>query len=241
MVLHYLTERLDIDASIEDIEEGARLVLEYGRDFYEMFESRMTFACLRDEPEVVDVILGHGYDINHCSEYGNYPLGSACSKDSVNVVRLLIKKGADIHLKKSETRSPIHICAVNNSAKSARLLMEAGLDYENMFSYGEFNPMGVAILHGSVDILEAMCEFDSRYKVLLMTKGSPLHLAIYGEDIDMVKWMLKNFPSLVRDVDIDGVTPLEFARKDGHAAIIELLEEWQTRCPTGRSIKAARG
>lgn len=111
------------------------------------------------EFEVVDILLGHGADINASSqETGQCVMHEVAGKWDKEVADFFLKKGADPHKKDKDGRTPLHVAASTNHTEMVEWLIEHGV-YLEAQTYKELHtPFHYAARYNSVEALK--CLYD---------------------------------------------------------------------------------
>ncbi|MEJ2719445.1 MAG: ankyrin repeat domain-containing protein [Deltaproteobacteria bacterium] len=119
---------------------------------------RMTplmWACHKNHPEVVKVLLDRGADVN--ARYGNpqTPLMKAAREGNLEIVRLLLKHGAEVNAKSDIGDTPLHLAAWKGHLDVAKLLLNNGAIVNMKGAQGE-TPLMVAALNGRVYVAQLL-------------------------------------------------------------------------------------
>lgn len=72
-------------------------------------------ATLRNNQEIVDLLVDHGANVNQANAYGETPLHFACQAASLNCVNKFIENGADLRAEDGAGRTCIHHAARSGS------------------------------------------------------------------------------------------------------------------------------
>ncbi|HEY1052447.1 MAG TPA: ankyrin repeat domain-containing protein [Prosthecobacter sp.] len=171
------------------------------------------------------LLLEFGYDPNRpFGEFGQRPLhriGSA--PNCMEMAHLLLANGADPNIQDKYGSTPIQCAASSGNLEYLNLLLAAGADPAYVSPDGQ-DALYAALLEGNLECIERLMSLggdinaqDDRGKTVLS------RYAMAGGDIKMIKWLLehgadKSIP------DENGDTPLDWARENGHAEIVKLLE-----------------
>ena len=98
-----------------------------------------------------------------------------------------------------EGYTPLHLAVFLKRYRIVELLLEAGADIESRI-----------VMEGRTPLMEAACNGDVEMVRLLLRRGAD------AQAVTDSKWCL--------EVIYQGKTALDYARKVGHAACVELLE-----------------
>lgn len=80
-------------------------------------------------PEVVEILIDHGADVNARNHRGETPLHEAARRGRDTVVEVLLQRGADANARCSGGRTPLHEAACpGSSVGTMQLLLEHGAD-----------------------------------------------------------------------------------------------------------------
>lgn len=76
---------------------------------------------------MVQLLLGHGADINYAYSRGSSPLLTAIWRRNVDAVKVLVRNGADMKLKKSwrQTETPLSLARSMSSAELVVALLDS--------------------------------------------------------------------------------------------------------------------
>ncbi|GES57670.1 hypothetical protein ATEIFO6365_0001095900 [Aspergillus terreus] len=175
-------------------------------------------------------------------ETGATPLHRAASGGHTEVVRALLSLEKD-----SGSRAvlglddsgclPLHLAARSGHLDVVNCLLEQGEASTQLLTEGTGNyAIHWAVLGGHVDVVKRLCEAHENGDVPLglfcgEDSGSPLHLAVKGHQVDMVKHLLSSgaTPNIM---DANNATPLFYACQNGHLKIVDLLLGYEATIDT---------
>lgn len=217
-----------IHACLENNVEGVRQCLDGGDSVYTAHEYHPSVAATASAEgyvEILKLLLEHGYDANHVEGgFGERLLHHITdSPRLMEQARLLLDFGADPNAKNKYGATPIQCAASSGNLEYLELLLKEGADPEYVSPKGR-NALYSALMGGNMECIERLMSLggdinaqDDRGKTVLS------RYAMAGGDIKMIKWLLehgadKSIP------DENGDTPLDWARENGHAEIVKLLE-----------------
>ena len=117
----------------EDLDQVKKLIKE-GNDVNYQYNGRNALhtACDKDSPEMVELILDAGADLNSISEEGSgrtplqIVIGDVMQDDSPELVELLLKGGADPNLAKNLDMLPVFEAIRSAHVESLKLLLKHG-------------------------------------------------------------------------------------------------------------------
>lgn len=144
------------------------------------------------------------------------------------VARLLIDAGADVNRQDWTRQSAYLIATSEGNLDLLHMSLQAGADVHSLDSYQGTGLIRVAD-RGHVEVVRALLDTDivvdhvnrlgwtASLEAIILGDGGPRHT-------EVVRLLLAAGadPTLA---DADGVTPLAHARRDGHTAIAEFLEQ----------------
>jgi ankyrin repeat protein len=116
----------------EDI-EAVRQFLADGVDVNDPMEDGSTairMAIWQNNPELVELLIAGGANLETRDSWGNTPLHEACT-GCLEIVRLLVAERVDLNAKNEEGETPLHIAAQAEEAygyQIAKILIENGAD-----------------------------------------------------------------------------------------------------------------
>ena len=91
----------------------------------------LLLAVKRKSPEITEVLIDKGVELNHHNSNNIHALHMAASAGSVDVVRLLIERGANVECRNGVNQTPLMVAAeFNHSDIINCLLDEGGADIE---------------------------------------------------------------------------------------------------------------
>jgi ankyrin repeat protein len=170
-------------------------------------------AVMRGDIEQTRTWIARGENVNAANEYGQRPLGLAVRCGNLELVELLLAHGADVNAKcEADSSTPLHMAAEQGWKSIAKLLIAHGAELEGEDKLGR-TPA------------ERALKADQRKMVRLLAayrSGVTIHVAAYLGEIDTVKRLLKERVT-VDAKDADGQSALEYAAREGHTGIVELL------------------
>lgn len=182
-------------------------------------------ATYAGNTEAVQLLIQSGAKVTDRDRFGETVLTSAAKRGDAKVLEALIAAGADIRASGGfQGRSPLAWAAEEGSVEAVACLLKhgAGEDAKSL-NTALFN----AAVRGPASAVRLLLEHKADPKIPSGFAGyTPLMGAVYSENLDaeIVKLLLEHGGD-VKAKAATGDTALSLARKRGHTAIVELLEQ----------------
>ena len=197
----------------------------------------------------VKELLEKGADPNARDEDGRTPLYWAAFRGHVEVVKLLLEHGADPNAEDEAGRTPLHAAMFYGCIEVAKhvymhclqqrqvslvevvkLLLQHGADPDARDKYGR-TPLHDAACLGHVEIVKLLLELGADPNAQDKNGETPLHTALSRCNVEVVKRLevvklLLEHGADPTVKDRNRNTPLDVARREGHRAIVSLIEGW---------------
>ena len=181
--------------------------------------------------EIAALLIANGADVNAQGRRDETPLYAAATWDDREMAVLLIANGADVNVK-TYTTTPLHEAAKWNSEEVAALLLENGADVNAAVrSNRRGAPLHEAAKWNSEEVAALLIANGADVNARAHWNGTPLHQAAYYNSEEVAALLIANgadvnaetigVGTLTHDM---GGTALEVAGRQGHAAIVALLE-----------------
>ncbi|PNF14881.1 hypothetical protein B7P43_G05129 [Cryptotermes secundus] len=178
--------------------DSLRILASYGasltvQDNSEFGETPVHTAVKFSQMETLIWLLENGVSVNIKDRKGRTPLFYAINEEYPHLVQILIDKGADVNIKQTGLHNvtPLHVAVSHGTFDIVRVLLRNGANMYIPCSSLHQTPVHWAAKEGKVELIELMCEFGS---ILSMktddSEGdSPIHLAVMGGRLPLVKWL----------------------------------------------------
>jgi len=143
-------------------------------------DTPLHLAVRSGNAEMVALLLKHGHSADPINAFGMTPLHTAIADENIEIVKLLLQHHPDIHVKNSQGMSPLELAKASDQPEIITLLQEHeflrlcrskdGRDYDKLVE---------ALSSGQ----------DPNFR---LNNQSPLEIAIYAEDIDIIRVLLSH-------------------------------------------------
>ena len=192
------------------------------------------YAAIRaNDLAKLDAMLKSGANANAADPRGgSTPLMHAAAVGSVEAMTRLLDAKADANAANAAGITPLMIAATDIG--KVRLLLERGADVNAVSKRGRTALMLAAASDGSAPIVRVLMARGANPKAVDAMKGTALHQAMRGGDIDTIR-MLLDAGLGVNDADFMGFTPLIGAAFTGRIDAMKLLIE------KGANVNAVSG
>ncbi len=189
-----------------------KILLDAGADPEEgMGVTVLGTAAAWGQPEVVNVLVENGADVNGLGEYGfgQSPLECAIEVENEELVGLLLELGADPCLKGEHAQIPLTVAARSGNVEILKLLVETG----------DCSDADLRLAAGAALERDNTAAYD-----LLASSGIELTLPMAARqgDLEAVKRLLAEGAD-VNSPSEDGSPPLPLAAGGGHADTVKVL------------------
>lgn len=200
------------DVADKGYDEVARFLIEKGATVdivlaVRMGDAERVQAFLREDPSLVNAPRGN-QKLLHLAK-------------NIEVAALLLEAGADLHERDSGHHMLPVEWAIWHSHEVARFLISRGAP----------TTIHVACQFGDVGMAEELLDQDPSLANLVpkyphfMDGYAPLHVAIWGSHLDLIRLLVERGASLKTRSAILDLTPLGWAKRTGNAEVIRMLEE----------------
>lgn len=172
--------------------------------------------------------LEKGANVNGVDVCGSTALQLAVAGGKAKLVSFLLQHGADIHQKQEKDGSTAVHFITYRSGEVAQILIDNGADLNAI------DAKGLSVLHHAsrlnnqavVDmLLKKGVDINFRCK---KRGATALHYAVKGDGFEAARFLLKHGAD-VTAMDIDGKTPLDYAKDGGLDDMVELMEEYDKK------------
>jgi ankyrin repeat protein len=190
-----------------------------------MYAARASCRTGSRGPELVDLLLEAGADVNMVRRGGSTVLHKAAQVNNPDVIGRLVKAGAKVDRPDRDGDTPLFIATIYKSTEALELLHEQGADINATNSEGD-TPILKAVIHNSHEPLSLLVRLGANHLAVHKSGMTLLHLAARCGDQTTLE-MLASFN--LKGIDIDARDSYEDTA----------LEEFQDRSPVSDDLTSA--
>lgn len=177
-------------------------------------------VCKSGNLDMLNLFVNYGYDINSKNIYGVFPLMVAINNKKINIVYRLIELGVDIHFLTDKKNNAL-IWAVNvKSLELVKLFIEKGIDIDHRTVEG-YCALSVAATVGDEEITKYLLSKGAK-EYIDGDKIVPILRAAHFNRIRIINLFIENGTDIHKRYGHE--TVLERAKKCGHTALVDLIE-----------------
>jgi len=175
--------------------------------------------------------LNSGANVNARLDGDGSALIAAARNGHLQAVQLLLDYGADLNLAVRGNGSPLIMAALNGHLDTARLLLDRGADV-HLAVPGDGNPLIMAARGGHVDMVQLLLDRGAKIEQVVPGDENSLIEASASGRLNVVKLLANRGANVNARVWAERPkggggewrTPLNMARRRGHAEVISFLQ-----------------
>lgn len=198
-------------------------------------ETALEVACVVGCPkDIIQTLIASSKNLTRLNRKGHGVLHVAalCGQDLV--LAELLAAGIDINMRSKDKATALHLSALSGNPKTFELLLEKGADI-SLRGAANWNITHFASRGGSRIICQLVLEMSqlswnecvpSVFEGIFKPQdASPLHLAAYEENLEVVKFLIEHglAPNLDLKCPISGLTPFLLATEANAMTMVEFL------------------
>ncbi|KAL3073222.1 hypothetical protein niasHT_031170 [Heterodera trifolii] len=186
--------------------------------------SALHSAAVGGNPEVCELLLEAGADVNQRQPDGTTPLMEASLRKHLNVAKCLVEKGgADMEFASSSGHTALTYAAFSGQLDFVRYLLAHGA-LINGTDIADASPLHYAVFGRHLDVCAALVEAGIDVKQQAGKSGiTALHAAYLVNDLNIVKFLVEKAGADLEIRDASGRTALMGAAFEGQADIVQYL------------------
>lgn len=199
----------------------------------------LSMAIKSGNINIVEILLDAGADITLQDTFIGTPLHVAASVGKTDIIELLLDHGADINaLSERSNETPIGEAVRGRHSNAVKMLLDRGADPNVIWDDGS-SILHMAASMGEEEIVNILIDANVNIDACDKNMRTPLFSATSGFIMKKIGFKHKDIITLLVErganlyhKDIDGNTPLEYAKKWKLEEAIKILERLQEKYPS---------
>jgi ankyrin repeat protein len=235
--------------------EKVRLLVDAGADVNARSKQGMTALLIAannaGSVEIVRLLLAKGADPKATDEGGTTLLAAATAND-LDMLGLFIERGVDVNAADAKGNTPLQSAASNRNLVMVKLLLSHGAAVDTAttgatkvrkgpVALNHLTALMFAAPYGTPELLRTLIDAGAKVNARDIRDMTPLMLAVSSEtqDPEVVRLLLEKGADVKAKSNL-GETALDWARKFGNPAVIQMLERTGgTSTPAARTPSAS--
>ncbi|KAJ5999891.1 hypothetical protein N7481_000300 [Penicillium waksmanii] len=149
------------------------------------------WASKNGHEKAVQVLLGHGADVNAQSDLFGTALQAACFSGHSKVVRVLLEHGGDINPQGGLFGNPLHAACSRGDDRIVQVLIEHGADVNTQGDDGGY-ALQRACSGGHENIVQGLLEHGADVNAQGGHYGNALQAACFGAHVKVIQMLLRH-------------------------------------------------
>jgi ankyrin repeat protein len=186
----------------------------------------LLIAADSDNVPLTRLLLEKGAKVQYIDRHGRGYFSPMHAARSAEMVQLLLDHGADPNLNDEDESRPLHWYAIRDDIAAMRAILQHGAEVNPVRRPTLETPLHDAA-QSNLDAVELLVEYGTDVEARDSLGSTALHLAARVEMIDVVKFLVEQWPEGIRTTNERHVTPLHSAVMLGTSEVVKfLVEQW---------------
>ena len=254
-LVQYLIEKFSTLLAIKDVAgkssflnagysgsvELVKYMIDSGCDVYDMDNNGMNVlhcACQEGNVELVQYFIDEFSDMLKIRDKtGQSPFLTSGFSGSVELVKYLISRGCDVYDKDNDGRTVLHKVCQEGHIELVQYIVENYPDMLKIRDKVGLTSLIITGLSGSVDLMKYFMSRGCDIYEKDNDGWTVLHIACERGHLELVRYLVENFPGLLKVRNKRRQSPLKLAESSSSLHVVEYLQlnahsnkEWDTRC-----------
>ncbi len=143
------------------------------------------------DPDVVELLIKHGVELNASGTYSWTPLTYAVQFDNLKMIPILIKHGADVNKPDNFGHTPLHTAAESDNPEAISLLTKHGADPNKPDNFGH-TPLHIAAESDKPETISLLIKHDADVNKPDNFGHTPLHTAAESDKPGAISLLIKH-------------------------------------------------
>ena len=203
---------------VKDILENHNTTLMSDKDG----QTALYAACVGNHPEIINLLVNSGYDVNHRDNEGKTPLHIAFENHEPGIAEILMTQfNADTEIRDKHNWTPLHT-AIDRGYFLYSQQLSQNLLQKDVGSEVSWIQLHAACFQENTQDVQTLLDAETNVSHASSAGHTPLHIAVAKSNINLVTLLL-NHNADVNSLNSDQQTPLHVAVDKGEEAIIHNL------------------
>lgn len=167
------------------------------------------------------MLKSNGADLSAVNYDHRTALHIACSEGKADMVKHLLLSGAAVHIRDRNDRTPLMDAISNDHHDIIKLLLKCG-SHMTGSARGVGEHLCAAAARGLMKRLDSYRIAGADLSQPDPSGRTALHVACLHGNLEIVEYLLKHSAN-VDDIDLLGLTPMNYAKAGGHERVIKIL------------------
>lgn len=181
----------------------------------------MNSSVIAGDKQKLESLKSYGADLSAVNYDRRTALHIACCEGNKDIVKYLLLNGVSVHIRDRHDRTPLQEAILVDNHEIINLLVKCGAHMTGS-TRGVGELLCSAAARGLTKRMESYRLAGADLSQPDISGRTPLHLACLHGHIDMVEFLLKNYVEK-NDIDMLGLTPMDYAVRGKHDDIVKLL------------------
>ena len=188
----------------------------------ELGQTPLYAACIGNHPEIINLLVDAGYDVNHQDNEGKTPLHMVFENHEPGIANTLMTQfSADTEVRDIHNWTPLHTAVDRGYFLYSQQLSEKFFQ-EDPGTEVSWIQLHVACFQENAQNIQTLVDAETNVNHASSAGHTPLHIAVTKSNIDLVSYLLDQKAD-VNSINSDGQTPLHIAVDKGEENIIQQL------------------
>ncbi len=188
------------------------------------YNKHIQVASEQGDLETVANLIDKGTDITIADDSGMTLLHRASEKGHLDIVKLLVMKGGIINARTKYGEAALHFASKGGFFEIVKFFIEKGINV-NIQTIGGETPLYYASMAGKLETVKLLIENEAAVNVKIGEyRYTSLHMASAQGHSEIVKLLIANKAD-INAKDVNGETPLDFAKKKNRKKIISIFSD----------------
>nr|CCA14661.1 conserved hypothetical protein [Albugo laibachii Nc14] len=197
--------------------------------------SSVTAALDGEILQMKTVLDTHRNQLDARDQYGQLVLNMCIQQQNAPLIQLLIERGANLNLQNRRDQfTPMHTAILMDNKSLVQRLISLGSNVDAKDREG-LRPLHWATIRGHLELVAQFISISTtKHDTSFVNEGdcygwTPLHIACLLGHTEVVEYLISRASAKIDVEDMNGFTPMLFARISGHSSLEMTLKNYMER------------